>query len=237
MHHLIKQTHPQWQPLLSNALNEIDTFYLENLEHTQEWFPGINNLFAAFSRPLDQTRYILLGESPYPRSQSANGYAFWDNAIGSLWSEGGFSKEVNRATSLRNWLKALLRARGDLKNDLSQAAIASLDKTFLCQTAQDFFNSLLNKGFLLLNASLVFSKGEVPLHARNWRPFMNHLFEQLAQYNPAIKLILFGNIAKKIQASTLFSCVVAEHPYNVSFIKNPVILDFFRPFNLLASHE
>ncbi|WED44490.1 uracil-DNA glycosylase family protein [Legionella cardiaca] len=237
VHSLIKNTHPQWHPILSSALQMVNKDYLVSLQQNQDWLPGLNNLFAAFSLPLQDTKYLLLGESPYPRPESANGYAFWDNSVQNLWSKTGLSKEVNRATSLRNWIKMLLVARGDLKNDLSQPAIAALDTSLFCQTASDFFTTLKKKGFLLLNASLVFKKGEVRLHARAWKPFMNSLLEQLAAQNSSIKLILFGNIAKEIPQNKIFSCLIAEHPYNLSFINNPQVLEFFKPLDLLNRYE
>ncbi|WP_193786908.1 uracil-DNA glycosylase [Legionella brunensis] len=234
---LIKNTHQQWHPLLSQALQCVDKEYLVGLQQNQNWLPGNNKLLAAFSLPLYETKYLLLGESPYPRAQSANGYAFWDNAVHNLWSKKGLSKEVNRATSLRNWIKMLLVARGDLRNDLSQMAIANLDKSHLCQTAQQFFTSLIKKGFLLLNASLVYSPSEVRFHARQWKPFMNNLLDQLANYNSSLQLILFGNIAKEIPQAKFFSCLIAEHPYNLSFINNPQVLEFFKPLDLLSNYE
>lgn len=234
---LIMNTHPQWHPILAKALQEVDKNYLIELKEDKNWLPGINNMFAAFSIPLDKTTYLLLGESPYPRPQSANGYAFWDAAVQNLWSPKGLSKEVNRATSLRNWMKMLLVARGDLKEDLSQVAIAQLDKSHFCETAEDFFKGLINKGFLLLNASLVFSKDGVRMHARQWKPFMNSLLDQLAIYNPSVKLLLFGNIAKEIPQTKFSSCLIAEHPYNLSFINNPQVLEFFKPLDLLTNYE
>ena len=104
----LKHIHPQWHQILNKALQQVEPDYLRQLQSSLNWLPGIENLFAAFSQPLSSTRYILLGESPYPRKQSANGYAFWDGAVGSLWSPTGLSKEVNRATSLRNLIKMLL---------------------------------------------------------------------------------------------------------------------------------
>ena len=98
-------------------------------------------------RPLSSVRTILFGESPYPREGSANGYAFWDAAVENLWSDSGLSKAVNRATSLRNFIKMLLLARGDLNHDFSQPAIAQLDKSTFHRTADEFFTGLLNKGF------------------------------------------------------------------------------------------
>jgi uracil-DNA glycosylase len=232
---LLEQVHPEWNNILKEALSSLNPEYLQSLLSQEDWLPGKDNLFAAFSQPLSQTRYILLGESPYPRKCSANGYAFWDNAVSSLWSNSGLSKEVNRATSLRNFIKMLLHARGDLINDFSQAAIACIDKTSLVQTGREFFTAFLNHGFLLLNASLVYRENEVPAHAKEWRPFMHTLLNRLAQENSSIELILFGKIATQIPEKSLFSHLIAEHPYNISFITNPVVISFFKPLDILSS--
>ncbi|MCC5015273.1 MULTISPECIES: uracil-DNA glycosylase [unclassified Legionella] len=237
MYCLLEKVHPQWHKIVAQALEQVDKDYLLQLQNSSHWLPGINALFAAFSLPLSDTKYILLGESPYPRPESANGYAFWDNSVHNLWSQTGLSKEVNRATSLRNWIKMLLVARGDLQQDRSQAAIATLDKSHYWQTAEQFFISLINKGFLLLNASLVYSEDKVRFHAKHWRPFMHSLLTQLAQYNQTLQLILFGRIAEEIPEASFFSCLIAEHPYNLSFISNPMVLEFFKPLDLLSCHE
>lgn len=230
----ILNTHPEWHVLLQQAVNEMEPGYLQQLSAHRNWLPGIQFLFAAFSLPLSATRYILLGESPYPRSISANGYAFWDGSVGSLWSETGLSKDVNRATSLRNLIKMLLHARGDLHDDFSQQAIAALNKSIYVQTASQLFNGLLQHGFLLLNASLVYSEGKVPYHARQWRPFMASLLNQLIRYNPSLQLILLGRIATQVPESKLFTRFEAEHPYNLSFITNTKVIEFFQPLDLLG---
>jgi uracil-DNA glycosylase len=237
MQNLIRQAHPEWHKLLEEAFSYMEKDYIEWLQMHSGWLPGNDLVLAAFSLPLSATNYILLGESPYPRAQSANGYAFWDNAVDSLWSETGLSKKVNRATSLRNMIKMFLHARGDLKNDFSQSAIARLDKSAYVQTATELFIHFIEKGFLLLNASLVYSKGKVNYHARNWKPFIHSLLKQLARQKPEISLIMFGSIAKKIPETGMFPGLVAEHPYNISFITNSHVLEFFKPLDLLAQHE
>lgn len=234
MQNLIEQAHPEWHGMLSTALNVMDAKYLANLQISDHWLPGIQSLFAAFSLPLSSTNYILLGESPYPRQQSANGYAFWDNAVPELWSTTGLSKEVNRATSLRNLLKMLLFARGDLTTDFSQDAIAQLDKSNYVPTAKALFKGFMTRGFLLLNASLVYKEGEVPYHARQWRPFIHSLLTSLSTHHPSLSLVLFGRIAEQIPATGLKPALVAEHPYNISFITNPKVIEFFKPLDLLA---
>jgi uracil-DNA glycosylase len=179
---------------------------------------------------------VLFGESPYPRKISANGYAFWDNAVDSLWSEQGLSKPVNRATSLRNFIKMLLIARGSLTTDTSQSAIAQIDKGGLVLTAKQFFEGMMNKGVLLLNASLVYAEGEVPYHARHWKPFMQKVLEQLALIKPTVQLILLGKIAGILPPNKLSVGLIAEHPYNISFVTNSNVIEFFKPLDLL-SHD
>lgn len=237
MRGIITEAHPEWHAILEQALAVMDQAYLDELDSNHAWLPGMDFLLAAFKTPLSTTRYILLGESPYPRRASANGYAFWDGAVQSLWSPQGLSKEVNRATSLRNLMKMLLFARGDLVHDFSKSAIAALDQSQYVQTAKDLFNAFIAKGFLLLNASLVYSEGQVPYHARQWRPFISSVLNQLAVYYPSLQLILFGKIAAAIPDHYPFQTLVAEHPYNISFITNKDVVAFFNPLNLLARHE
>ncbi|AUH72959.1 uracil-DNA glycosylase [Legionella sainthelensi] len=228
--------HSEWKGILTNALESMDQDYLHQLMTTENWLPGKERLLTAFSLPLTKTQYILLGESPYPRKESANGYAFWDNSVGSLWSLNGLSKTVNRATSLRNIIKMLLKARGDLTEDTSQASIALINKDSLVQTANELFERMLQKGILLLNACLVYSEGKVPYHARKWMPFMQSVFTQLALIKPDIQLILLGKIAKTTALDKLSIGLIAEHPYNVSFITNPQVIHFFKSLDLLH-HE
>lgn len=234
MKSLLQNTHPSWHGILSKSLLTLDSSYQKALLESSFWLPGKEHMFAAFSLPLSQVNYLLLGESPYPRECSANGYAFWDAAVDSLWSKTGLATAVNRATSLRNFIKMLLHARGDLNKDFSQAAIATLDKHSYVKTADELFQNMLSRGFLLLNASLVFRDGKVPQDAAAWQPFISCLLESLAKKRPDITLILFGKIAQKYIHMTQLSSLVAEHPYNISFIQNRAVIEFFKPLNLLA---
>lgn len=235
MQNFIEQAHPEWHPLLSRCFEDINLDYIKQLTANDGWLPGKSKLFAAFNLPLSSTQYILFGESPYPRAESANGYAFWDNAVKSIWSSTGLSKEVNRATSLRNMIKMLLLARGDLSTDLSQRAIAALDKSVYKNTLEAFFRGLMSQGVLLLNASLIYREDQVLFHARQWRPFIHRLLSQLADNFPSIQLIMLGRIAEQIPKTGLQTALIAEHPYNISFITNPEVIAFFKPMDLLAN--
>ena len=227
--------HSSWHPLLEKALSKMDRHYLSALERQADWLPGPEKIFNAFSQPLKQVRYILFGESPYPRAASANGYAFWDAAVETLWSATGFSKPLNRATSLRHFIKMLLVAHRILpSNQLDQSSIAQLDHTHHLQTLDEVFNRMLEKGFLLLNASLVLSKQKVALEAKYWEPFLICLLEHFS--SKSISLILFGKIAERLHKHEIvqkFDRIQSEHPYNTSFIHNQNVLQFFSSFNLL----
>jgi uracil-DNA glycosylase len=233
----LNNIHPSWQPLIKEALAQVNPEYLCELTAHTDWLPGNHMIFNAFSLPLSETNYILFGESPYPRAQSANGYAFWDNAVTDLWSPQGLSKTVNRATSLRNFIKMLLLTHGRLTiDDLSQPAISALPKTDLVCTAADLFGNMQKKGILLLNASLVLSNNPVKYDAKAWQPFMRTLLTKIHHEKPNIKLILLGKIAEIIPAlypPLSDNSFIAEHPYNLSFITNPDVQIFFQPFNLI----
>lgn len=229
--------HSSWLPLVKEALTKVEPDYLQQLTINTDWLPGPDMIFNAFSLPLTNTRYILFGESPYPRAASANGYAFWDNAVTDLWSSQGLSKTVNRATSLRNFIKMLLLTHDFLsENDLSQTAIKDLSKSNLVQSGNELFGNMQHHGILLLNASLVLSERPVKYDAKAWQPFMQSLLSQIHQIKPDIRLILLGKIAGVISAlypPLKTNSFIAEHPYNLSFIFNPEVQAFFKPFNLL----
>jgi uracil-DNA glycosylase len=232
---------PSWRSCLEHALLTVDADYRQALLTSTEWLPGLTHIFGAFSLPVEDVKYVLLGESPYPRSQSANGYAFWDAAVTDLWSPSGLSKTVNRATSLRNIIKMLLVAENLLKPEhTSQADIASINKTSLVQTNNELFGNMIDKGFLLLNASLVLQPDNVRKDAKAWRPFLKYVLEYLLAKKPKIELLLLGNIANEIDTlitQPAVNKVYAEHPYNISFINNPTILNFFKPLHLLRKKQ
>lgn len=236
---LLSKIHPQWRAIVETALKAVSPHYLFELENT-EWLPGKEKIFNAFSLPKNEVHYILFGESPYPRAASAIGYAFWDGAVSNIWDEKkGLSTAVNRATSLRNLIKMLLYANGSLTTDFSQSAIAKLDKSAWISTLDELFQNLLKHGFLLLNASLVLSNKPVQKDVSAWRPFMTSILEQLAAEKKDITVILLGAKAQPLAnlCPPPLKFFSAEHPYQISFITNPDVVDFFSQFNLLERNR
>ena len=232
--------HPDWRPILEPALAAVERRYLESLIDDPRWLPGTDCLLAAFRRDLAGVRYLLIGESPYPRPESANGIAFYDAAVGDLWSDQGLSKAVNRATSLRNLLKAMLVAEGRIEKDadgkITQPAIAALDKHDMIRSLPELFANLERAGFLMFNATPVLHAMRKPdKEAVYWRPFVEALLLGLA--TRPLSLVLWGQIAgivDRMPASRSFDKLVCEHPYNISFIANPQMQSLFAELRLLT---
>ena len=231
---------PSWRECIDKGLSLMEPSYLAQLTQSAHWLPGADKIFNAFSLPINQVNYVLFGESPYPRSASANGYAFWDADVKELWSPTGLSKKVNRATSLRNIMKMLLIASGHLSiNHSTQEDIARLEKESFLQTNDEFFQHLLQKGFLLLNATLVLQESAPKKDARAWQPFLKEVLHYLLPKRPHVKFILMGRIATTIDTllpNEHIDKLYVEHPYNISFITNPKVIEFFEPLDLLQKN-
>ena len=238
-----------WWPVLEKglgAISELEPGYLDALA-ADSFLPTRARIFAAFVQPLDAVRYVLVGEGPYPREESATGVCFMDGAVDALWSPAGLSKQVNRATSLRNFMKMLMVAEGLLKSDASSgesvaevARQALADGSEFIQTLPELQHNLHAQGFLLLNAALVFRPHVPPVkEAKAWRPFLEVVLDALVSRagQPTPTLVLWGKIAELLRAmpvSERFPQALAEHPYNLSFIKNKDMQQLFGPMRLLA---
>ena len=237
-----------WRPVLLRGLEAMaaaDPAYLPALA-VDNYLPTELRLFAAFELPLDKVRYVLVGEGPYPRAESATGVCFMDGAVKGLWSDeqdGGLSKPVNKATSLRNFMKMLLVADGLLSADntagaaLAAVATQARANAGMTRTLADIQHKLTAHGFLLLNASLVFRPHVAPVKdAKAWLPFFETVIAALAQAQPT--LVLWGKIAEQLNRLPVVRAlpqIVAEHPYNLSFIGNRDMHALFGPLRLLRA--
>jgi uracil-DNA glycosylase len=238
---------PSWHAILRDGLEAMvkaNPSYLPELA-VDSYLPTELRLFAAFALPLDQVRYVLVGEGPYPRAESATGVCFMDGAVKGLWSDeegGGLSKPVNKATSLRNFMKMLLVADGQLElANTAGEALASVAARARAgsaiQTLAEMQERLTAHGFLLLNASLVFRPHVPPVKdAKAWLPFFETVMKGLAERQPT--LVLWGKIAEQLNKLPVVKAlpqIVCEHPYNISFIANKEMHALFGPMRLLKA--
>ena len=165
-----------------------------------------------------------------------------------LFNGSGERKPVNRATSLRNFMKMLMVTDGLLQPDATGgeavapvAAKAMQPGSGFIQTLPELQQNLTDHGFLLLNAALVFRPHVPPVkEAKAWRPLLETVLEALAD-RPGLApptLVLWGRIAQWLEdlpAVSRFPKAVAEHPYNLSFIQNRAMQDLFGPMHLLRA--
>ena len=248
-------THLSWRESLESGLNAViqaNPGYLPTLIR-DAYLPTGGRLFAAYSQPMEAVRFILVGEGPYPRANSATGYCFMDGAVGELWSHAGLSKTVNRATSLRNFMKMLLLADDLLTSDKMTgediapiARISLADNSPMIGTLAELQNNLHTQGFLLLNATPVYRAHVPPTkEARAWVPFLqtvlNRLADEVVLHRRSMPvLVLWGKIAERVVAIPgvdRFPQIVSEHPYNLSFITNTGMQHLFRPMRLLQKNK
>lgn len=247
--------HSSWRPILRDGLNamaKLNPEYLPDLA-SDAFLPSRGRIFAAFSQPLDAVHYVLVGEGPYPREESATGVCFMDGAVRELWSEKGLSKPVNRATSLRNFMKMLLvteghlsieKTSGDALMDVARQALH--EKSHFIQTLPELQEALIKHGFLLLNAALVYRPHVPPMkEGRAWQPFVQKVLSALADNADARAstpptLVLWGKVAELLNSlpeNARFPKAISEHPYNLSFISNPIMQTLFGPMRLLQKPE
>jgi uracil-DNA glycosylase len=226
-----------WQSLLDEAYASLSEEYRTFLETSTEYFPTKENYLNAFKTlEKEDVRYILFGQDPYPRVESAGGYAFIDTNVKALFSESGLSKEVNKATSLRNFIKMSLVARGDIsEQETSQEDIVKVNKTQIIDSIDALRKNFEENGVLLLNTALIFTdKKSSNKHVKAWKSFMEVLLHGLDSRD--IKLILFGTHAKALKKHLpleRFESIELEHPYNHTFITNPKALNLFGEMRLL----
>lgn len=226
-----------WESILEKAYSMLDIEYRSFLENDKNYFPSSSNYFNAFKTlPRQNVKYILFGQDPYPRVESAGGYAFIDEKVETLFCSTGLTKEVNRATSLRNFMKMLLVARGDMATeDTSQNAISKVNREPLIDSILELRKNFEKNGVLLLNTALIFTdKKSSTKHVKAWRPFVQILLKELEEDNP--KLILFGTHAKELKKKlqlNKFETIEVEHPYNQTFISNTKAIELFGNMNLL----
>jgi len=230
-----------WHESLTRALGALSPEYRDFLESSTDFIPSRDRLLSAFSTlPKDRVKYILFGQDPYPREQSAIGYAFIDGGVDELFCDNGLSKLVNRATSLCNFMKMALVASGRLDStDTTQPAIASIDKNDIISNMTELRVNFEHSGVLLLNTALVFtSKKDSKKHIKAWKGFVEVLLQEMLDQQPS--LILFGAHAKelmKISGIEQFPIISMEHPYNHTFICNLDAHDLFGPMNLLEKQR
>lgn len=226
---------------IENVLRNLDSNekdILEKILEDKTLIPNRKDVFNGFNIPAQDIKYIIFGESPYPRKESATGHAFIDGKVNNIWTKEGLSKEVNKATSLRNLFKTALVAENILPpNKTTKEFLKDINKEDFVNNMQDLQLNLNNNGVALLNSCLSLRDGKVQSSdIVFWIKIMDRFLFDLFLKNNSIKLILWGNISKRIKKMESFKyydSIESEHPYNKSFIENEVMQNLLKEINFL----
>ena len=202
---LLAPAHESWRGFLRDALGRMDPVSIQRLEENPGWLPGYDKCFAAFCVPRECVKVVWLGESPYPRPESANGFSFWDANIQCVFgSNGGLSAEVNKVASLRNLFKAWFVATGRLQKDAtSKDHIPDMPKDGLAVNVAEVFENGLREGWLWLNTGLSLYTGpnaeKKEVQICRWLPLVESVLQDASR--GGAEIVLLGEKARKFELS------------------------------------
>jgi len=220
------------------GLNKEEKEIFNKILNDKTLIPNKDYIFNGFNIPRNEIKYIIFGESPYPRIESATGHAFIDGKVKEIWGEEGLSKEVNRATSLRNLFKTALVADNFISPDnATKENIKHIKTEGFVNTMSELQHNLNNNGVALLNSCLSLREGKVQREDVNfWSVLLDRFLLKLMSENKSITLVLWGNISKRIknmESFKYYDYIESEHPYNKSFIENKKMQHFLKEINFL----
>lgn len=157
------------------------------------------HMLRAFDGVLpDAVKVVVLGQDPYPRRGSATGRAFEDGQ----WNP---ERPATVAPSLRKLLQSAgstvrpaLGIPGD-RDDWPTVRDA-IKRGRIAPPNVRFFDSLAEKGVLLINAAWTFTSKDnkhKAVHLRVWKPLLDHLIRSLAQRDQGVVFLLLGKEARE----------------------------------------
>jgi len=183
-----------YDKLYSTIIENKDYEYY--LNDNNGFFPDLNDVFNAVNN-IDlenKTKVVIFGQDPYPRKESATGYAFWDGKIKS-WND-------RLSPSFKNIFKSIL-----ISYDLAQASdnIAKLRKSITENnifSPDEFFENSIKNNIIWLNASLTFeSKAQTSLnkHLKFWNPIIKKIIIELLDSSEYVLFVFWGKKSMKFQ--------------------------------------
>lgn len=196
--------HNSWVRLM-NPLRGSSPLHSKLLEDTS-YFPKGNQVFEAFSFPVEDLKIVILGRGPLRDSQGTSGIAYTFNDC-----------KLNQ--SLENLLYGLI-----MESDAKNLQNNTID-----------IKSWTDKGILMLNTSLTTQTGREEIHREYWYNFMGNLIKSISIQQPAIWFV-FGEdlydyskfIFKKVTASDYSDDTIGNIPKTgsmnyVFYDKNPLV--------------
>lgn len=175
-----KLMHESWMPLIGHLFSEdnLNRIKAELIKKPFNPSPA-ERVFAAFEMPVDKVNVVIIGQSPYPQPQFANGIAF---AI------------PDKHTQVQDWPQSLITIAENICETRDRIEIGARFDPSL----QDWIDC----GVLLLNTALTipqFSRSSE--HRGIWFYFMVGVLEALASLNRTLIFYFIGSHAADLAKS------------------------------------
>mmetsp|Transcript_11395 Transcript_11395/g.15772 ORF Transcript_11395/g.15772 Transcript_11395/m.15772 type:complete len:571 (+) Transcript_11395:1-1713(+) len=172
-----------WLPLLKPMIErQLNAAKFVGPKRSKTIVPVRELTFQALKpNPPEKWNVIILGQSPYPRVESATGIAMFDNSF-HTWDD----KRFGRVTSMRCIIKSALMASDNYCSIVNKRTPVKELRTILKKNKvlqpPSYFKALLTQGCLLLNASLT-STCDTSVHSSGhnafWRPVIKEIVKQI----------------------------------------------------------
>lgn len=223
-----------WRDKVAGWLDSVDERFLKTLE-ADDWWPGVDDCLKAFDGTVCP-RVVWLGETPYEGEERATGLSFLDGTVCDIFRvDGALDMTVNKASSLRNILKAWFRADGRLQeNQTNSEHVHAMCKDGLVLKINEVFRRGVEDGWLWLNAGLsVGGPLAKSTHLCGWRPFVSRAVASAAQANA--KVVLLGDWAKSYRSDVADERLLVEtiHPRNECFVEDATMREFLGQWTCL----
>ena len=171
----------EWQLAIPSA-KEI----LESLELKEPFIPELENIFAAFKRPISEIKICIIGQDPYPNPEHAMGLAF--SVPGNI---------VNLPPTLKNIFK-------ELESDVGFSP------------SNGDLSEWQNRGVMMLNTSLTTIPNLSQGHSKlGWENFTNEVVSYLAKL-PVVFILWGKSAEALARYIPKVNCLVGVHPSPLS---------------------
>ncbi|MFT4186129.1 MAG: uracil-DNA glycosylase [Micrococcaceae bacterium] len=165
--------HPSWVAALKPHLDKIAAIEAEVHKQAKAGktiLPIAQNTYLALSRPIHETKVLILGQDPYPTPGHAIGLAF------------------STAPEVRPLPKSLINIYNELEADLHIPPAESGD-----------LRPWQQQGVMLLNTALTVEAGNAGAHSKLWNNFTAEVIQILNSREQPLVSILWGRHAQNYE--------------------------------------
>jgi len=203
----------------------------KNIGEIGTFTPIVSKIFNVFNMPLQDVKYIILGQDPYPQEDIATGLAFEVNQLQN-WS----NSKINR--SLQNILKSIYYHVNKKYKPVSTSFSKIKYDVQNIYNPPELFKNWSDHGVFLLNLSLTCKKNKSNFHKKYWQCFSDALIEHIVtKRGKDIKWLIWGKEAKNaIERYQDLITIISEdspHPATRWYTKKFIVTSGFHDEGLL----